>query len=127
VKIIVSAQTQIDCNFEIEVANFFKSHGINCGEGDIVFRIIILVLYEKGESMVTYFSDIRKYTDSIADKGSVGSKMKSVILFEGLAMKIERGGYVITEKGSITAEYIKKSTEFYARHKMMENIIKRIP
>ncbi len=118
---------KIDSSYELEVANFFKSQGINCGEGDIIFRIIMLVLSEKGEYMVTYFSDIRKYTDAIADKGSVGSKMKIVILLEGLAMKVERGGYVITEKGSITAEYIKKSTEFYARHKMMEKIIERIP
>lgn len=118
---------KIDSNYELEVANFFRSHGISSGEGDIVFRIIILVLSEKGEYMVTYFSDIRKYTDAIADKGSVGSKMKSVILLEGLAMKVERGGYVITEKGSITAEYIKKSTEFYARHKMVEKIMERIP
>lgn len=118
---------EIDGNYELEVANFFRSQGISCAEGDIVFRIIMLVLSEKGEYMVTYFSDIRKYTDAIADKGSVGSKMKSIVLLEGLAMKVERGGYVITEKGSITAEYIKKSTEFYARYKMMKKIMDRIP
>lgn len=118
---------EIDCSYEREVANFFRSQGIQCGEGDILFRIIMLVLAEKGEYEVTYFSDIRKFTDEIADKGNVGSKMKSVILLEGLAMKVERGGYVITGKGMITAEYIKKSTEYYARHMMVENIIERIP
>ena len=121
------SEHEININHEIEIANFFKSLGIGCGEGDLLFRIIILVLSEKGEFGITYFSDIRKYTDQIADKGNVGSKMKSIILLEGLAIKVERGGYVITEKGMLTAQYIKDSTKFYKKYRMIEEIIERMP
>jgi predicted transcriptional regulator len=118
---------EINIDHELEVANFYRSLGIICGEGDIIFRIIILVLSEKGEYSVTHFSDIRKYTDAIADKGSVGSKMKNILLLEGLAIKVERGGYVITEKGLVAAEYIKRSTENYSRYRRVKLIVERIP
>jgi hypothetical protein len=116
----------INLDNEIEIANFYRSLGITCGEGDILFRIILLVLSRKGEYDITQFSEIRKYTDAIADKGSVGSKMKSFLL-ERLALKVERGGYVITEKGLLAADYIWKSTEYYTQYKMLMEIIERIP
>ncbi len=124
---MILSKYEINVESELEIANFYKSLGIACGEGDILYRIILLVLSEKGEYNVTQFSDIRKYTDAIADKGSVGSKMKAVILLEGLAIKVERGGYVITEKGVLASDYIKKSSEHYAKHRRISQIIERIP
>ena len=118
---------EIDVDNEIEIANFYGSLGVTSGEGDILFRIILLVLARNGEYNITQFSEVRKYTDALADKGSLGSKMKSIILLEGLALKVERGGYVITEKGLLAADYISKSTEYYTRYKMLTKIIERIP
>jgi hypothetical protein len=112
---------------EFEIANFFRSLGITSGEGDVIYRIIVLALAEKGERAVTTFSDIRDYTDAVADKGNVGSKMKTVILLEGLAVKIERGGYVITEKGLVAADYLKRSTDYYNKRKRVKTIIERLP
>lgn len=118
---------EINVDREVEIANYYRTLGITCGEGDIIFRLIMLVLSEKGENQVTQFSDIRKYTDPVADKGSVGSKIKTVIILNGLALKVERGGYVITEKGNVVAEYIKTSTKSYNRWKRFDQIIERIP
>lgn len=118
---------EINVDHEAEISNYYRTLGISCGEGDILFRLIMLVLLEKGENEVTQFSDIRKYTDPVADKGSVGSKIKAVILFQGLALKVERGGYVITEKGMVAAEYIKTSTKFYEKWNRFNHIIERFP
>lgn len=118
---------EIKTENELEIANFYRSLGITSGEGDVIYRIIVLALAEKGEKSITTFSDIRNYADAIADKGNVGSKMKTVILLEGLAIKIERGGYVITEKGLVAADYIKRSTDYYNKRKRLKTIIERIP
>ncbi len=118
---------EIKTENELEIANFYRSLGITSGEGDIIYRIIVLALAEKGEKSITTFSDIRNYTDAVADKGNVGSKMKTVILLEGLAVKIERGGYIITEKGLVAADYIKRSSEYYHKRKRVKTIIERIP
>lgn len=118
---------EIKTENELEIANFYRSLGITSGEGDIIYRIIVLALAEKGEKSITTFSDIRNYADAVADKGNVGSKMKTVILLEGLAIKIERGGYVITEKGLVAADYLKRSTDYYNKRKMVKTIIERIP
>lgn len=118
---------EIDVEKEAETANYYRALGISCGEGDILFRLIMLVLSEKSDNEVTQFSDIRKYTDAVADKGSVGSKIKTLILPNNLALKVERGGYVITEKGMAVADYIKTSTISYNKVKRFNQIIERIP
>jgi len=87
----------IDVEFEQEVARFYQSLGINQGPGDIQYRLILKVL-EKNEGEITEFSDIRRYTDQVADRGSIGSKMKTLFQLEGLVKKVKRGGYIITDK-----------------------------
>jgi len=117
----------IDIEFEQEVARFYLSMGITTGPGDIQYRLILLVLARNGEDAVTRFSEIREYTDKIADRGSIGGKMKSVFQLEGLALKIGHGDYIITHKGLIAADFIKSTSVYFKKVKDLEHIIKRIP
>jgi predicted transcriptional regulator len=116
----------IDVELEQEVAEFYQSLGINQGPGDIQYRLILKVL-EKNDPDITKFSDIRKYTDQFADRGSIGSKMKTVFQLEGLVKKVKRGGYVITDKGLMAAGFLKTTTTFYKKTKRMGEIIERMP
>ncbi|MEA1944741.1 MAG: hypothetical protein U9N07_05360 [Euryarchaeota archaeon] len=118
--------SKIDVSLEQEVAAYFQSLGINQGPGDVQYRLIILAL-ASNEGRVTLFSDIRAYTDQIADRGSVASKLKTVFLLEGLAKKVQRGGYVITDRGVAAARFIEKSTKFYRKSVQIDAIIERIP
>lgn len=117
----------IDIEFEQEVANFYQSMGITTGPGDIQYRLILLALAKSGEEKVTRFSDIREYTDRVADRGSIGSKLKSVFQLDGLAIKIGHGGYIITHKGLLAADFIKSTSDYYKKVKTVEQIIERIP
>ncbi len=117
----------VDVKWEGEVAEFYRSFGMNQGLGDIQYRLILKVLSLNGVSKATNFSDIRKYTDEIADRGSIASKMKTVIQFEGLAKKIGRGEYVITEKGLLAADFIDKSSKHYKSVKKTLERVERIP
>jgi predicted transcriptional regulator len=117
---------EIDVEMEQKAADFYQSLGINQGPGDIQYRLILLVL-NKNEGEVTEFADIREYTDRFADKGSIGSKMKTVFQLEGLVEKVKRGGYIITDKGIIAANFLKDTTDFYKKTKRMEDIIERMP
>lgn len=117
---------KINLDFEKEVAEFYQSLGVNQGPGDIQYRIILLVL-KKNEGKITEFAEIRKYTDKVADRGSIGSKMKTVFQFEGLAEKVQRGGYVITDKGLIAANFLKETSVFYKRTKKMQTMLERLP
>ena len=116
----------IDVELEQEVAEFYQSLGINQGPGDIQYRLILKVL-EKKDPEITEFSDIREYTDQFADRGSIGSKMKTVFQLEGLVRKVKRGGYVITDKGLMAASFLKTTTVFYKKTKRMGEIIERMP
>ncbi len=116
----------IDVELEQEVAEFYQSLGINQGPGDIQYRLILKVL-EKNDPDITKFSDIRKYTDQFADRGSIGSKMKTVFQLEGLVKKVKRGGYVITDKGLMAASFLRTTTTFYKKTKRMGEIIERMP
>ena len=116
----------IDVNLEQKVAEFYQSIGIQQGPGDIQYRLILRVL-SKNEGKITEFSEIREYTDQFADKGSIGSKMKTVFQLEGLAEKVKRGGYIITDKGLTAANFLKDTTAFYKKNKRMEEIIERMP
>jgi hypothetical protein len=116
----------IDVKLEQKVADFYQSLGIHQGPGDIQYRLILRVL-GKNEGKVTEFSEIREYTDSFADKGSIGSKMKTVFQLEGLAEKVKRGGYIITDRGITAANFLKDTTTFYKKNKRMEEIIERMP
>lgn len=118
---------EIDIAFEQEVANFYQSMGITTGPGDIQYRLILLALAKNGEDKVTRFSDIREYTDRVADRGSIGSKLKAVFQLEGLAVKIGHGGYIITHKGLLAADFIKSTSDYYKKVKTVEQIIERIP
>ncbi len=117
----------IDIEFEQEVAEFYQSLGIPTGPGDIQYRLILLVLARNGEDNVTRFSEIRDYTDKIADRGSIGSKMKTVFQLEGLAIKVGHGGYTITHKGLLAADFIQSTSTYYKKIKSFEQIIERIP
>ncbi len=117
---------EIDVKLELEVAEFYQSLGIHQGPGDIQYRIILRVL-GKNEGKITQFAEIRKYTDQFADKGSIGSKMKTVFQLEGLVDKVKRGGYIITDKGITAASFLKDSTTFYKKNKRIEQIIERMP
>jgi len=117
----------IDIGFEQEVANFYQSMGITAGPGDIQYRLILLVLAKNGEDKVTRFSEIREYTDKVADRGSIGSKLKAVFQLEGLAIKVGHGGYIVTHKGLLAADFIQSTTSYYKKVKSMEKIIERIP
>lgn len=117
---------EIDVELEQEVADFYKSIGINQGPGDIQYRLILKVLEKNGDH-ITAFSDIRKYTDQFADRGSIGSKMKTVFQLEGLVEKVKRGGYIVTDKGLMAASYLKTTTSFYKKAKRMGDIIERMP
>ena len=116
----------IDIAHEKEVAEFYQSLGINQGPGDVQYRIILLVL-KKNEGKITEFSQIREYTDQIADRGSIGSKMKNVFQLEGLAEKVQRGGYIITDKGLIAANFLKDSSAFYKKTKTIRKMLERLP
>jgi hypothetical protein len=117
----------IDIEFEQEVARFYLSMGITTGPGDIQYRLILLVLAKNGEDTVTRFSEIREYTDKIADRGSIGGKMKSLFQLEGLAMKVGHGDYIITHKGLLATDFIRSTSAYYKKVKDIEHIIKRIP
>lgn len=125
-KEMISMPEDIDVEFEQEVAEFFQSLGIHQGPGDMQYRIILRVL-GRNEGKITEFSEIRKYTDRFADKGSIGSKMKTVFQLEGLVEKVKRGGYVITDKGVTAYDFLKSSTAFYKKNKRMGEIIERMP
>lgn len=118
---------EIDIPFEQEVSNFYQSMGITAGPGDIQYRLILLVLAKNGEEKVTRFSEIREYTDKIADRGSIGSKLKAVFQLEGLAIKVGHGGYIITHKGLLAVDFIKSTSDYYRKVKTVEKIIERIP
>ena len=118
---------EIDIESEKEVANFYQSMGMNTGPGDIQYRLILLVLAENGEEKVTRFSDMREYTDKVADRGSIGSKLKGIFQLEGLALKVGHGGYVITHKGLLAADFIQSTSQYYKKVKVTEKIIDRIP
>jgi hypothetical protein len=118
---------EVDIEFEQEVADFYQSMGVTTGPGDIQYRLILLVLAKNGEDKVTRFSDIREYTDKIADRGSIGSKLKSVFQLEGLAVKVGHGGYIITHKGLLAADFIQSTSNYYRKVKSVEKIIERIP
>lgn len=121
-----SMSEEIDVALEQEVAEFYQSLGIHQGPGDMQYRIILKVL-GKNEGKITEFAEIRKYTDQFADKGSIGSKMKTVFQLESLAEKVKRGGYIITDKGVTAANFLKDSTAFYKKNKRMGEIIERMP
>ncbi len=118
---------EFDSEFEQEVANFYQYMGITTGPGDIQYRLILLVLAKNGEDKVTRFSEIREYTDKIADRGSIGSKLKTIFQFNGLAIKVGHGGYMITHKGLLAADFIRFTSNYYRKVKSTEKIIKRIP
>jgi len=118
--------SRIDISQELEVAAYFKSLGVNQGCGDIQYRLIALVL-AGNEGNITRFSDIRAYTDHVADRGSVASKLKTVFLLEGLAERVQRGGYVITDKGLVAARFIEETSKFYRKSVRIDAIIERIP
>lgn len=118
--------SRIDVSREQEVAAYFQSLGINQGPGDLQYRLIALAL-ASNEGGVTQFSDIRTYTDRIADRGSVASKLKTVFLLEGLAERVQRGGYVVTDKGLAAARFIQESGKFYKRSTKIAAIIERMP
>lgn len=117
---------KIDIEFEKEVAKFYQSLGINQGPGDLQYRIILKVL-KKNDGEVTSFSEIRSYTDQFADRGSIGSKMKTVFQLEGLVNKIKWGGYTITDKGRIASNFLNETTEFYKNTKQYKDILDRMP
>ena len=117
----------IDIEFEQEVARFYQSLGVTTGPGDIQYRLILFVLAKNGEDTVTRFSEIREFTDKIADRGSIGGKMKSVFQLEGLVLKVGHGDYIITHKGLLAADFIKSTSAFYKKVKDIEHIIERIP
>ena len=117
----------VDVDWELEVSDFYRSLGISQGVGDIQYRLILLVLSQNGVENCTNFSEIRKYTDRIAERGSVASKMKNVIRLEGLAKKVGRGEYVITEKGLLASDFIDRSSKYYRSVKNSLELIERIP
>lgn len=116
----------INVELEQEVADFYRSIGINQGPGNIQYRLMLKVLEKNGDH-VTEFSDIRIFTDQFADRGSIGSKMKTVFQLEGLVKKIKRGGYQITDKGLMAIGFINNTTVFYKKIKKMDDIIERMP
>ena len=117
----------VDVEFEKEVADFYQSMGITTGPGDLQYRLILLVLAKNGEDEVTRFSEIRDYTDKFADRGSIGSKLKTVFQLEGLAIKVGHGGYKITHKGLLAADFIMSTSAYYKKIRSVEHIIERIP
>ncbi|MDW7731723.1 MAG: hypothetical protein SCH66_04755 [Methanolobus sp.] len=123
---MIAMSEEIDVKLEQEVACFYQSLGVHQGPGDIQYRLILRVL-GKNEGKITEFSEIREYTDRFADKGSIGSKMKTVFQLEGLAEKVKRGGYIITDKGVTASNFLKDTTAFYKKNKRMEEIIERMP
>lgn len=120
-------EKKIHVEFEQEVANFYQSLGISHGPGDIHYRLVILVLAKNGEKKITRFSEIREYTDKVADRGSIGSKMKNIFQLHHLVNKVEHGGYIITEEGLHAAQFIKNSSDFYKNIKKTHKMLERIP
>lgn len=123
---MIMMSEEIDVEWEQEVAAFYQSLGINQGPGDIQYRLILIVL-KNNDPGITEFSDIRKYTDQFADRGSIGSKIKTVFQLEGLVKKVKRGGYVVTDKGLVAASFMENTTAFYKKIKKMGEIIERMP
>lgn len=119
--------SDINVEFEKNVADFYQSLGVTSGPGDIQYRLIILTLAKNGRKRVTEFSEIRNYTDHVADRGSIGSKMKTVIQFQGLAQRVKHGGYVITDKGLIAAKYLRATSAFYLNTKKTVEMLERLP
>lgn len=119
--------TSIDVAWELEVAEFYRSLGILQGPGDVQYRLIVLVLAKNGVGRMTKFAEIRKYTDELIDRGNIGSKMKTVFQLDGLVKRVSRGEYVLTEKGAIAAEFIKKTSTYYPDTKLTQKIIDRFP
>ena len=117
----------IDVTLELEVAEFYRSLGIVQGPGDVQYRLIVLVLAKNGVGRLTKFSDIREYTDELTDRGNIGSKMKTVFQLDGLVKRVGRGEYVLTEKGAIAAEFIKKTSKYYHDTKLTQKIVDRFP
>jgi len=117
----------IDVAWELEVAEFYRSLGIVQGPGDIQYRLIILVLAKNGVGRLTKFSDIRRYTDELTDRGNIGGKMKTVFQLDGLVKRIGRGEYVLTEKGAVAADFIQKSSKYYNDVKLTHEIVDRFP
>lgn len=118
--------TYIDVDLESRVAEFYQSLGINQGPGDVQYRIILRVM-EQNEGRIVEFSEIRKYTDRFADKGSIGSKMKNVFQFAGLIKKVKRGGYTITDRGMIAADFLESSTNYYNKSRKLVEMMERLP
>jgi len=116
----------INVEHEKKVADFYQSLGINQGPRNIQCRLILLVL-KKNEDKITKFAEIRGYTDQFVDRGSIGSKMKSVFQLDRLADKVQRGGYVITERELIAANFLKDTAAFYKRTKSMQTMLDRLP
>ncbi|MCD4704169.1 MAG: hypothetical protein K8R64_07760 [Methanosarcinaceae archaeon] len=116
----------IDVNLEKEIAEFYQSFGINQGPGDLQYRLILKVL-EINEGNMVEFSEIRQYTDQFADRGSIGSKMKTVFQLEGLVDKVKRGAYTITDKGLIAASFLKETDSFFKNTKKTYEILERMP
>jgi len=86
-----------------------------------------LKLAKNGENKITRFSEIREYTDKVADRGSIGSKMKNIFQLHHLVKKVEHGGYVITEEGLHAAQFIKVSSNHYNNIKKTHKMLERIP
>jgi len=120
-------ETKIDIEFEQEVADFYQSLGILCGPGDIHYRLIISVFAQNGINKITRFSQIREYTDLVADRGSIGSKLKNIFQLQRLINKVEHGGYILTEKGQLAANFIKYSSDNYRKYKKTMKMLERIP
>jgi len=118
--------TDIDANLEAKIAEFFQSLGINQGPGDVQYRIILRVM-EQNEGKIVEFSEIRRHTDRFADKGSIGSKMKNVFQFAGLVKKVKRGGYTITDRGMIAADFLESSTAYYKKSRKLVEMMERLP
>lgn len=119
--------SEIDARFELEVAEFYQSLGINCGPGDVQYRLILLILARKGKNRTTKFYEIRRYTDGIADRGSIGSKIKSILQPQGLVEKVDFGEYRLTDAGIDAAEFIRHTSDYYRKLMTLKRIQERIP
>jgi repressor of nif and glnA expression len=119
--------SEIDAKFELEVAEFYQSLGITCGPGDVQYRLILLIIAKKGKNATTKFYEIRRYTDSIVDRGSIGSKIKSILQPQGLVEKVDFGQYRLTDKGMDAAEFIKHTSNYYQKLMTLKKIEERIP
>jgi repressor of nif and glnA expression len=119
--------SEIDVRFEQEVAEFYQALGVTCGPGDVQYRLILLIMARKGKGKITKFHEIRRITDSVADRGSIGSKIKSILQPQGLVEKVDFGQYRLTEKGMDAAEFIKHTSKYYRKRMTLKRIEERIP